>query len=113
MGILIGYADHTLEKLCLVAKTARNKLPSVAPGLVQQRLAELAAFASLADIPAGAPLHFHALRENWTGHFAINIDKKYRIIFRPAGEFDVSAEGMPNLDTVKAITVASVEDYHG
>jgi proteic killer suppression protein len=113
MGIQIGYADEKLARICLEAKAARKKLPRAVADLLPQRLSELAAFASLAAIPPGAPLHFHALRENWTGHFAIRIDKRYRIIFRPAGSFETPTEGMPNLATVTAITVASVEDYHG
>lgn len=112
MPILIGYAGRKLEKVCLVAKAARKELPRGVADLLPQRLSELAAFASLAAIPAGAPLHFHALRENWTGHFAIRIDKKFRIVFRPAGKFEMLAEGMFDLATVTAVTIASVENYH-
>jgi plasmid maintenance system killer protein len=113
MPILIGYESGKLEKICLESRAARKHLPDKAAALLPQRLGELAAFASLAAIPQGAPLHFHALSENWTGHFAISIDKKYRIIFRPSGDFQMLTEGMPDLATVTEVIVASVEDYHG
>src|SRR5438874_1478923 len=110
MPILIGYASNKLERICLEGRAARKSLPKKAADLLPQRLSELAAFGSLAEIPPGAPLHFHALSESWTGHFAISIDKKHRILFRPAGTFETLTEGMPNLPTVTAVISASVED---
>jgi plasmid maintenance system killer protein len=112
MPILIGYASNKVAKVCLEAKAARKSLPQNVATLLPQRLAEIAAFASLAAIPPGAPLHFHALSENWTGHYAVSIDKRFRIVFRPAGKFDTPTEGMPDLATVTEIIVASVENYH-
>ncbi|HBI45024.1 MAG TPA: hypothetical protein DDY78_19530 [Planctomycetales bacterium] len=112
MPILIGYASKKLERICLEARVARKNLPENVAKLLPQRLVEIAVFASLGAIPAGAPWHFHALGENWTGCFSVWIDKKYRIIFRPAGAFAMAAEGMPDLATVTQITIESIGDYH-
>ena len=113
MPILIGYASVKLEKICLDARAARKSLSEKVGALLPQRLSELAAFASLAAIPPGAPLHFHPLSENLTGHFAISIDKKHRIVFRPAGNFEMLTEGMPDLATVTSVIIAGIGDYHG
>ena len=113
MPILIGYASRKLEKICLQTRAARKSLPQNVADLLPQRLRELVAFASLAAIPPGTPLHFHPLTANWAGHFAVSIDKRYRIVFRPAGDFETLEEGGTNLATVTAITIVGVEDYHG
>jgi toxin HigB-1 len=113
MPILIGYANGKLEKICLQTRAARKNLPQNVADLLPQRLSELAAFASLGSIPSGAPLHFHPLTANWAAHCAVSIDKRYRIIFRPAGDFETLEEGGLNLATVTEITIVSVEDYHG
>lgn len=113
MPILIGYASPQVQKICLEARAARKELPQDVASKLPQRLSELQAFSSLGAIPAGGPLHFHALREDWAGHYAISINKKYRVIFRPHGTFTVHAEGMPDLATVTEVIIAAVEDYHG
>ena len=64
------------------------------------------------DAPRGTPLHFHPLRENWAGHFAVRIDKKYRIVFKPCGEFERLPDDTPDLATVTEIEITAVEDYH-
>jgi toxin HigB-1 len=112
MPILIGYANKKLERICLEARVTRKNLPQNVAKLLPQRLVGIAAFASLGAIPAGAPWHFHALSGDWTGCLSVWIDKKYRIIFRPAGAFAMAAEGMPDLATVTQITIESIEDYH-
>lgn len=112
MPISIGYDSSKLEKLCLESKATRKQFPQVAAGLLQQRLFELAAFDSLGAIPSGAPLHFHALTGNLTGHFAIRIDKKHRIVFRPGQVAETETPGMVDLGAVTEIIVVRVGDYH-
>ena len=53
MPILIGYTSPGMEKICREARKARKTLPEKVAVKLPQRLSELAAFASLAAIPAG------------------------------------------------------------
>ncbi|MDE2104700.1 MAG: type II toxin-antitoxin system RelE/ParE family toxin [Patescibacteria group bacterium] len=111
-SMLIGYASKKLQKVCEEQRAARKELPADVAEILPRRLAQLAAFRSLGDIPVGTPLHFHLLGENLKGHCAIWIDKKYRIVFYAAGEFERLADGSPDLATVTEIIIAAVENYH-
>ena len=42
----------------------------------------------------------------------MRIDKKYRIVFKPVGEFKSLPDGTPDAKTVTAIEIAGVGDYH-
>jgi plasmid maintenance system killer protein len=110
--MLIGYSSKRLEEICEKQKKARKVLPREVADLLPQRLGQLAAFRSLAEVPRGTPLHCHPLRENWAGHYAVRIDKKYRIVFKPVGDFEQLPDETPDLATVQEIEVTAVEDYH-
>lgn len=88
-------------------------LPIEVADLLPRRLELLAAFRCLKDVPLDAtPLRFHALRANLAGHFAVRIDKKYRIVFKPCGQFGELADGSADLATVTEIEITAVGDYH-
>jgi hypothetical protein len=42
----------------------------------------------------------------------VRIDVKYRIVFKPQGEFDRLPDGTPDLGTVSQIEIVAVENYH-
>lgn len=110
--MLIGYASKKLQKICEEARTARKALPQDAAALLPQRLGQLAAFRCLEDVPEATPFFRHRLTANLAGYYSVRIDKKFRIIFNPVCEFDVLPDGTPDLKTVTAIEIASVENYH-
>lgn len=111
----IGYRNAKLWGVCTERKKAAKHLPGqVKPELLFQRLGELAAFANLGEIPfQTTPLHFHPLREDQRGRFAVTSRGKWRIVFEPAGEFEQREDGSPIDETVTGITIHAVEDYHG
>jgi len=110
----IGYRNAKVRKYCTERKNAAKHLPDhIEPELLFQRLNELAAFADVEQIPFQLPpLHFHPLRANHAGRFAVTVRGKYRIIFEPAGEFEQSEDGSAVTSTVTEISIYSVEDYH-
>jgi proteic killer suppression protein len=112
MPIAIGYSSRKVERICLEARVARKELPQQVAKLLPQRLLELAAFDNLGQVPPGAPLHFHPLRENWRGHYGVSVGPRYRIVFLPAGAFTSLEDGTPDLGTVVEIEIVVVEDYH-
>ena len=80
--------------------------------MLLQRIGQLAAFQCVSDVPEGTPFFRHRLSQNLAGHYSVRIDKKFRIVFVPAGEYATLPDGTPDLKTVTAIEIASVEDYH-
>jgi plasmid maintenance system killer protein len=110
--MLIGYASTKLHKICTESKAAKKALPQTVAERLPQRLGELAAFRCLKDVPIGTPLFRHALSADWSGHYAVRIDKKFRIVFRPLGEFDLLPDETPDLGTVTEIEIVAIEDYH-
>lgn len=110
--MLIGYGSTKLQKLCEESRRARKELPQEVAKMLPQRLVQLAAFPCLGDVPESAPYFRHRLTANLAGHYSVRIDKKFRIIFLPAGEFLTLPDGTPDLKTVTAIEISKVENYH-
>lgn len=115
MTTKIGFLNRKLQGICTQKKKAAKHLPGhIKPELLFQRLNELHAFANLGEIPfQTTPLHFHPLREDQRGRFAVTLHGKYRIVFEPAGTFERNDDGTPIKETVTEITIYAVEDYHG
>ncbi len=110
----IGYKNRKLEKICTKQKDASRRLPQkIKSELLFLRLQQLAAFDNLELIPFQVPpLHFHPLREDLAGGFAITIRSLWRIVFEPAGDFEIREDGTADLSTVTEITITAVKDYH-
>jgi len=112
----IGYASKKLQKICNQTKAAAKLLKGtkIPPDLLFQRIGELGAFSDLGQIPFQAtPLHFHPLRGDWAGAYAVTLHSLWRIVFEPAGEFEQLEDGSPDKSTVTDITILAVENYHG
>jgi hypothetical protein len=110
----LGYGNRKLEKICTEKKAAIKHLPAdISPGLLLQRLGELAAFDNLDEIPFQmAPLHFHPLRANLARKYAVTLRSLWRIVIEPAGDFEQNADGTAVESTVTQVTILCIEDYH-
>jgi plasmid maintenance system killer protein len=108
----IGYANNRLEKFCTKISSAKKDFPAGVAKLLLQRMTQLAAFERLSDVPAQTPCFRHRLTQNLAGHYSVRIDKKFRIVFIPTGEFETLPDNTPDLKTVTSIEITSVEDYH-
>ena len=81
---------------------------------IRQRLSELAAANTLADMSTLPPARCHQLTENLDEHFAVDISRNERLVF----EVDHSPiprrsdQGI-DLAQVTAVVVLRIEDYHG
>jgi len=110
----VGYRNRRIQKIGTQRKAAIKHLPNdIPPDLLFQRLSELAAFENLDEIPfQEPPLHFHPLREDMAGQFAVTLRALWRIVIEPAGNFESREDGTAREITVTEITVLSVGDYH-
>ena len=111
--MLIGYANSRLQKICEQKKTAQKHLRGIDPDVLFLRINQLMAFSNLGHIPLLVPpLHFHPLRANLAGKYAVTVRGLMRIVFQPVGEFKTLSDGTPDLSTVIEIEIVAVKDYH-
>lgn len=110
----ISFATPKLEKLAndnvtLSKHVAKQKAHCTADDIMSV-LDSLAAAESSADLPAS--LRPHPLKGNLKGHFAVNVSKTHRIIFRPDHDGDTEFR-IDNHKTIKRIEVTAIcVDYH-
>lgn len=111
--LTIYFANASIAKICNSLKAARKALPQTAADKLARALTALAAYQNLGEIPVGQPLlYLHPLRGDRAGQFAVRIDAKHRMVFRPAGDFVRNADQTADLNTVVAIEIVYVGDYH-
>ena len=104
----IGYINKKFEKKCSKAQLTWGERIGEK---VLLRLAELAAFENLSQVPNTPPQRCHLYKDK-TIKFAVDLTQNYRLIFSPAGDYEVK-EGIGLIrESVKAITIEDVEDYH-
>ena len=81
---------------------------------VRQRLVELAAANTLADMSTLPPPRCHQLTENLDERFTVDISPKERLIFEVADDpIPREPDGGIDLAQVTAIKVLRIENYHG
>ena len=107
----LTYKTNKLQNLCedpacrkeLVKKygaEVANKLP--------RRIKELKAFNSLNDVPTSLPYKRHKLNGDLKEHFAVNITRQYRLIFRQK-ENNIIIE---DLREIKEIEIMEVSKHY-
>lgn len=110
----IRYESKTVEKQCTSVKAA-NKLFGGQKQLtvtLMARMESLKAATNLKDIVLMPAFHFHALKGNFSGLFAIDVKSrkdKWRIILRPLDQEE--NEFIPcNIDEIAAyVTIIKIE----
>ena len=110
--VKISFKTNRLEReLTDPSKTIRafgERAPKV-----RQRMDELRAAASLADMTTLPAAGFRPLTENRRGQFAVRVSNNYRIVFVPAcTPIPRKADGGYLLEEISEIEIVAVEDYH-
>ena len=104
----IGYVNKKLEKNCSQAKKIWGHLIGEK---VLLRLADLAAFDNLAQVSHTPPHRCHLYKAR-TIKFSVDLTKNYRLIFSPAEPYEMK-EGVGLVkESVQAIIIEKIEDYH-
>jgi len=81
---------------------------------IRQRLVELAAADTLADVSRLPPPRCHQLSENLDEQFAVDISGNERLVFEiDHNPIPRRADGGIDLGKVLAVVVLRIEDYHG
>jgi proteic killer suppression protein len=80
---------------------------------LQQRMAELKAADTIADISHLPPPRCHALTNDRAGQFSVDLLHPYRLLFIPANDpIPLRVDGGINLLCVTEIEIIEIEDTH-
>ena len=109
----ISFSNSRLQKLCNAENKLRGQYGKRMTLLIQQRLAELSAAETLADMRCIVAAHCHELKQNFKGFLAVSLEHPDRLVFRPAND-PVPLKSDGGLDWVKvtSIEVIGIGDYH-
>lgn len=101
-------------KICNSEKLMRKTFGDLAARKLAQRLSELRAFETLAQVPTLPPFRCHQLVGERAGSLAVDVHGMLRVVFRCANE-PIPRFPDDGLDKshVTAICVLEVTDYHG
>ncbi|MGN0071992.1 MAG: type II toxin-antitoxin system RelE/ParE family toxin [Atopobiaceae bacterium] len=102
----IEYASKRLEK-DLTSRRRMAKEYGHIQYRLENRLSEIWAAKSLADISFEPPPRRHRLEGNRAGLWGIDVSKNWRIVLEPRGKFDPS-----DLHTITHVRIVAIEDYH-
>lgn len=113
MTLDIYFKTKNLRDSCLLKKDAIRRWGHPLALRIMQRIKELEAASSLAQISHLPPLRLHGLVNNRDGQFAISVNDRIRMIFIP---FNDPVPRLPdgNVDKtqVSKILILEVTDYH-
>lgn len=80
---------------------------------IQMRLDILRSADNLALVPAVPPTRLHALTQNRKGQYAVDLDRRNRLIFAPNHDpVPLREDGGVDLENVTEITILEATDYH-
>ena len=110
----IIFRSPKLQKECSVERESVRRWGAQNAKKIRQRLADLQAAETLADVSTLPPARCHQLRGNRAGQFAVDVHQPYRLILEPVNDpVPMKEDGSINLTKVTRVRILEVEDYHG
>jgi proteic killer suppression protein len=108
----IFFRTQKLEKTCNSEKVMKKDLGDQMAKKLQQRLFELKAADSLAEISHLPPPRLHELTGNRKGQYSIDLIHPFRLIFIVANELPAAGSGGIDRGQVTEIEIIAIEDTH-
>ena len=108
----IEFATNKLAKILSSQKEMLKAYGSIRAKKLMIRLKVLESAYNIAEVPKTPPDRCHLLKGNYKGHFAVDLDHPFRLIFKPKDLVPLLADGGIDLKQVTSIVIVSVEDYH-
>lgn len=102
----ITYSSTKLEKILSNLRLLK-KYYSTDYDHLRNRLSELEAASSLADISSSPPPRRHKLYGDRAGMWGIDYSRNDRIVLKPAGNYNIE-----DLASIVEIEIVALEDYH-
>lgn len=110
--MIIEFLSSKLQKSLSNEKVMLKAFGQNRTKKLKSRLLVLRSARNLQEIPQIPPDRCHQLRGNLKGHFAVDLDHPYRLIFKPNQPVPYLEDGGIDLKSITAVTIVSVEDYH-
>ncbi len=109
----ISFSSTKTQKLSISKKESTKKWGVSLSKRVRQRLAELDAAETLADMSRLPPARCHELSGARKGQFSVDVSVNFRLIFKPdCVPVPKKEDGGIDLRNVFEIKVIEIEDYH-
>lgn len=110
----ILFREQKLAKMCSNESLLIRKYGPACAKLIKRRLDELRTAENLEVLRFFPQMRCHELKGNREGTLAVDLEHPYRLVFEPANE-PTPRKPDNGLDwkRVTAITVLTMEDYHG
>ena len=109
----VTFRNRKLQRTFNSDKALRQAYGDSVARRIRTRLAVLKNAANLARVPAIPPERCHALSQNRKGQYAVDLDKRRRLIFVPNyAPVPCKEDGGVDLESVTKITILEVVDYH-
>lgn len=111
--MLLFFKTKKLQKICSDARVMRVQLGTSMARKLQQRMMELKAGDTLADISHLPPPRCHELTNDRAGQFSVDLEHPYRLLFVPADDpIPYREDGGIDLERVREIEIIEIEDTH-
>lgn len=110
----IVFRSPKLQKECSIERESKRQWGAPNAKKIRQRLADLQAAETLADVSTLPPARCHPLHGDRAGRFAVDVHQPHRLIFEPANDpVPMKEDGSIDLTKVTKVRILEVEDYHG
>lgn len=111
--MVIYFHTSKLQKLCSTERAAVQKFGPASAKKLMQRLQELDAAESLADIARVPPPRCHELTGNRKEQLSVDLQHPYRLLFIPANDpVPKTADGGLDWEKVTEIEIIEIADTH-
>jgi len=112
-AIEILFRSRKMEKACGSERESK-RMWGKSSSLVRQRVAELAAAETLAEMMLLPAARCHPLKGDRAGQFAVDLRHPHRLVFEPVNNpLPRKEDGGIDLEKISTIYVLEVVDYHG
>lgn len=106
----LRFKDKKLQSLCQKQVEARKRLGEPCARKLWSRLADMAAAATVSDLPVGHP---HPLKGDRLGQFALDLHGGWRLVFSPANNpIPRRADDAIDWSAVTIVCIEYIGDYH-
>jgi len=110
----VYFNNRKLERACSSKRAAAKAWGAENGKKAIQRLVELRAAEKLSHLSRVPQMRCHQLKGRRAGQFTVDVKHPFRLIFKPAHDpVPLKPDGGIDWDQVSAITILSIEDYHG
>jgi len=111
--VVIYFRTKKLRDLCSKEKEGVKALGANCAKRLRQRLMELSAAESLADIPHAPPPRLHALTGDRDGQFSVDLAHPYRLLFILADDpLPLNENNEIDRARVREIEIIDITDTH-